>query len=115
MKPEKLPDSKKSEGIDLTSRTRLLSFVEELKLRNSKLVMTYRAKDALGNDFFAYILCDAAGVKKMKLDYLEQNERAAKDYGEVLHAAFLKDPDEEAIAILREWLNENGGEMLPKH
>lgn len=90
----------------------VLSFVEKVKLQTSKLVMTYRAKDERGEDFFAYILCDKKGVEQMKQDYIDQKAGAAKDYGEVLYADFVKDPDDKAKAFLRKWLEENGGEML---
>lgn len=92
--------------------TRILSFVEELKLKDSKLIMTYRARDERGEDFFAYVFCDKEGVINMKRDYISQKSGAAKDYGEVLYADFIKDPNEKARLFLKNWLKENGGEML---
>jgi hypothetical protein len=90
----------------------VLSFVEKVKLQNSKLVMTYRARDHEGRDFFAYIFADKDGVERMKKDYFDQKAGAAKDYGEVLYADYLKDPDEKARDFLKKWLEENGGELL---
>lgn len=91
---------------------RLLSSVETLKLRTSKLIMTYRARDERSNDFFAYILSDEAGVRRMKSDFLGQIAGAAKDYGEVIYADFVKDPDDKAKDFLKKWLKKNKGTSL---
>jgi hypothetical protein len=88
---------------------RILGFVEEYILSNSNLVMTYRAVDERSRDFFAYISCGREGVVKMKQDYTDQKSRAARDYGEVIYADFLKDPDEKAVEFLKKWVSENDG------
>ena len=108
--------SREKQGIDSSLVLKPISelgFVERLKLGSSKLVMTYRARDDNGRDFFAYIFCDKDGVIRMQRDFWERKSGAAKDYGKVLYIDYVKDPDQKAIDFLKRWCDENGGEILP--
>ncbi len=71
--------------------------------------MTYRAKSAEGQDFFAYILCNKEQVIAMKSDFAAKRAATPESYGEVIYADFLPDPDEKAKAFLAAWLAEKGG------
>ncbi len=87
----------------------MLAFSEKVKLETSDLVMTYRAKNAGGQDFFAYILCNKEQVIAMKSDFATKKAATPESYGEVIYADFLENPDEKAKAFLAAWLTERGG------
>lgn len=87
-----------------------LSFTERLNMEKNDSVMLYRGRNGAGQDFFAYIVCQRGGVEKMHKDY--ENGATVEDiseYGEVVYLDYLVDPDEKAIAFLKEFVAENGG------
>jgi hypothetical protein len=90
----------------------MLTFVERIKLKTSKLVMTYRARTLDGRDYFAYILADEPEIKQMRADYDAKKPVRPDVYGEIIYQDYLKDPDEKAIAFLENWVAENDGEIL---
>lgn len=72
------------------------------------MIMTYRAKDESGGDFFCYIKCNYDGYQKINHDYLDKKSAVPSTYGEVLYADYLVDPDEKAKNFLADWLAKNG-------
>ncbi len=89
-----------------------LKFTERVKLNaGNDLIMTYRGQVG-GQDFFAYIKCEEAGVKMMRGDYEDAVARKIEEYGEVIYRDNVKDPDEKAVQFLQDYLAESGGEMM---
>jgi hypothetical protein len=90
----------------------MLTFIEKIKLQDSKLVLLYQGKNKQGRAFFAYFLCDAAQVRLMREDVAAGNSRVISEYGEMLYSDYLPEPDENATIFLREWAEENGGSVV---
>lgn len=89
-----------------------LKFTERVKLNaGNDLIMTYRGQVA-GQDFFAYIKCNEKGVKLMREDWETSTPRQLDEYGEVLYRDNIVDPDEKALEFLKNYLAENGGDLM---
>ena len=87
--------------------THTMSFAEKVWFGKNDKVVTYRASNSCGVDFFCYIRCGLAGYKKMQDDFLNKISDTPQSYGEVLYKDYLPDPDEKAREFLAIWAREN--------
>lgn len=81
-----------------------MSFAALLSEKGSKIVL-YKALAADGRDFYAYIRCNEKQFFKMKRDYETGAPcENARDYGEIMYLRYGREPDAEAEAFLKEYL-----------
>jgi hypothetical protein len=76
--------------------------------KESNKVVLYRAVSKDGQDFWAYIRCNATQHEKMRRDYLTKTScRDARDYGEVVRTRLGKEPGPDDESWLKEYLKDN--------
>lgn len=81
----------------------LIPFTKRIEFETKDWVMTYRARDQYGRDFFCYIRCDIDGYTKMQTDWLNKKTAEPSSYGTVIYTDYLKDPDDKAKKFLESW------------
>ena len=82
-------------------------FSNLVKFRRAEQVVVYRSQFA-GIAYFAYILCNHDGYRKIEEDFAAQTSRASlSEYGEVIYMDMLESPDDKALAFLKEWEEKN--------
>ena len=90
----------------------MLKFTEQIKLKNSKLVMLYNGVDTHGHKFFVYFLSNEKQVRLIREDYQKNTARTIGEYGEMLYSDYLPEPDSKAIEFLNKWIDDNGGSHM---
>lgn len=85
----------------------VIPFTQRIELEKNDYIMTYRACDKYGQDFFCYIKCDLQGYTKMQNDFLNKTAALPASYGEVIYTDFIKDPDAKAQEFLENWSAQN--------
>lgn len=79
---------------------RNISFTERAKLEKEDLIVVYRGIDDSGQSLFAFVLCNAQGISKMRADCEERQTSSLGVYGKVLYLDYLAEPDEAAEQYL---------------
>ena len=83
---------------------KFLSFSEKVKLEKEDFIVTYRGNNQANQRFFAFIICDAKGLAKMREDYEVDKTSVIAKYGKVIYIDEIAEPDAKAEEFLDEFI-----------